>query len=85
MLSQWLSEFEDEDEVPGRRALRPATQKGSSEEIDIILLGHSMGGLLAGEVVLLPRLHAVREPGVRLYHQEKKICVTKTGIVSCVY
>lgn len=67
MLSQWLSEFEDEDEVPGRKALRPATQEGQAEETDIILLGHSMGGLLAGEVVLLPRLHPVKEPGVRPY------------------
>lgn len=67
MLSQWLSEFEDEDEVPGRRALRPAAQDGPRDETDIILLGHSMGGLLAGEVVLLPRLHPVQEPGVRPY------------------
>jgi len=59
MFSQWLSEFEDEDEVPGRKALRYASQGPPQEETDVILLGHSMGGLLAGEIVLLPRLHPV--------------------------
>ncbi|KAF8429578.1 hypothetical protein EV426DRAFT_527279 [Tirmania nivea] len=52
MFSQWLSEFEDED-----------------EETDVILLGHSMGGLLAGEVVLLPRLHPAGNDPRRYRHR----------------
>lgn len=68
MFSQWLSDFEDEDEVPGRKALRPGYQQGPAEETDIIILGHSMGGLLAGEVVLLPRMHPVEtDVGARRY------------------
>ncbi|KAF8460522.1 hypothetical protein BDZ91DRAFT_739044 [Kalaharituber pfeilii] len=57
MFSQWLAEFEDEDEVPGRRVMNQG--RHSEEVTDVILLGHSMGGLLAGEVVLLPTLHPV--------------------------
>ncbi|KAF8457750.1 hypothetical protein BGX38DRAFT_1085844 [Terfezia claveryi] len=51
MLSEWLSEFEDEDET------------------DVILLGHSMGGLLAGEIVLLPRLHPTDNDPRRYRHR----------------
>lgn len=69
MLSEWLSEFEDEDEVPGRKALRYAGQEPPQEETDVILLGHSMGGLLAGEVVLLPRLHPTDNDPRRYRHR----------------
>jgi len=69
MLSEWLSDFEDEEEVPGRKALRCAGQAPPQEETDVVLLGHSMGGLLAGEIVLLPRLHPTDNHPRRYRHR----------------
>ncbi|KAI5795365.1 hypothetical protein DFH27DRAFT_564521 [Peziza echinospora] len=41
------------------------------DDTDIVLLGHSMGGILAGEVVLLPPMHAYGDSGSERRYRHK--------------